>query len=323
MAGVNKVPVVVEVDDRDLAGCRSIAADLFVPDQAQASGFLWCCVPGGGMSRAYFDLEVPGETDSYSMARFAAERGHFVLTIDPPGVGGSDSPTDGYDLTPQRVAGVLDAVVSEMLDRLSLGQVSGVSPGPRLEAIGVGHSAGACLVACQQAWHRSFGAVALLGFSNSGLPSVLTDDEAACTDRPEALAAALPDLVRARFGMPLPEGTSAESDMLLVGARSSEAKAAAARAGSRLLGLVGLTCLVPGSIKPQLDQVDVPTFVAVGEHDIAGPTTALPGQLPACHDLTLVTLPGVGHNHNVTDSRLELWDRLVRWVMALPPARSP
>ncbi|HXA33237.1 MAG TPA: alpha/beta hydrolase [Acidimicrobiales bacterium] len=323
MAGVNKVPVVVDVADRAPAGCRSIAADLFVPDQATASGFLWCCVPGGGISRAYFDLEVPEAADSYSMARFAAERGHVVLTIDPPGVGGSDSPTDGYDLTPQRVAGVLDLVVSEMLDRLSRGQVPGVSPGPRLEAIGVGHSAGACLVACQQAWHRSFGALALLGFSNSGLPFVLTEDEAACTDRPEALVAALPDLVRARFGGPLPEGTSADSDMLLVGAHSSEAKAAAARASSRLLGLVGLTCLVPGSIKPQLDQVDVPTFVAVGEHDIAGPTSALPGQLPACHDLTLVTLPGVGHNHNVTDSRLELWDRLVRWVTALPHDRAP
>jgi pimeloyl-ACP methyl ester carboxylesterase len=323
MAGVTKVPVTVDVDDRALAGCRRVAADLFVPDQAHASAFVWCCVPGGGMSRAYFDLDVPGATDSYSMAKFAAERGHFVLTIDPPGVGESDAPTDGYDLTPQRVAGLLDVVVSEVLDRLSLGQVPGVSPGARLRAIGVGHSAGACLVACQQAWHRTFSAVALLGFSNSGLPSVLTDEEAAFTDRPEELVAALPELVRARFGLPLPEGSSAESDMLLVGAHSSEAKAAAARAGSRLLGLVGLTCLVPGSIQPQLDQVDVPTFTAVGEHDIAGPTAALPGQLPACRDLTLVMLPGVGHNHNVADARLELWDRLERWVASLPHDRSP
>ena len=92
MAGSDKVPMRVDLGERALAGSRHIAADLFVPDQVQRSSPVWCCVPGGGISRAYFDLEVPGATDPYSMARFAAERGHFVLTIDPPGVGGSDLP---------------------------------------------------------------------------------------------------------------------------------------------------------------------------------------------------------------------------------------
>jgi pimeloyl-ACP methyl ester carboxylesterase len=320
MVGAEKVPVTVDLGGGAPAGCGRIATDLFVPDQVRASPLLWCCVPGGGMSRAYFDLAVPGATDLYSMARFAAERGHYVLTIDPPGVGESDAPIDGYQLTPQCVADVLDLVVSDVLDRLSLGKVKGVPAGAHPTALGVGHSAGAFLVAYQQARHRTFGGLALLGFSNSGLPSVLTSEEAAFVGRPEELAAALPELVRARFGTPLPEGTSAESDMLLVGAHSSEAKAAAARAGSRLLALVGLTCLVPGSIRPELDRIDVPTFVAVGEHDIAGPAAALPGQLPACRDLTLLTLAGIGHNHNVTDSRLELWDRLERWATSLRPA---
>jgi pimeloyl-ACP methyl ester carboxylesterase len=218
------------------------------------------------------------------------------------------------------VADILDLVVSDVLGRLSLGEIPGVSPGIHLKALGVGHSAGAFLVACQQAHYRTFGALALLGFSNSGLPAVLTDEEAAFVDRPEELVAALPGLVRARFGTPLPEGTNTQSDVLLVGTQSNEAKAAVARARSRLLGMVGLACLVPGSIRPELHQIDVPTFVAVGEHDIAGPTSALPAQLPACRDLTLLTLPGVGHNHNMTDSRLELWDRLERWVLSLAPA---
>jgi pimeloyl-ACP methyl ester carboxylesterase len=319
MVGANKVPVTVDLERRALAGCRYMATDLFVPDQESPASLVWCCVPGGGISRAYFDLEVPGSDDVYSMARFAAERGHYVLTIDPPGVGESDSPTDGYELTPWVVADVLDLVVTEVLDMMAAGKVEGVSPGVHREALGVGHSAGGFLIACQQARHRRFRALALLGFSNSGLPAVLTEEEAAFVGRPEELAAALPDLVRARFGTPLPQGTSADSDMLLVGAHSNQAKAAAARAGSRLLGLVGLATLVPGSIKPELEQIDVPTFVALGEHDIAGPAAALPGQLPACRDLTLLTLAGIGHNHNVTDSRLELWDRLERWVLSLAP----
>ena len=323
MVGAHKVPMRVDLGERALAGCRHIATDLFVPDRAQGSPLVWCCVPGGGISRAYFDLDVPGATDPYSMARFGAERGHVVLTIDPPGVGESDLPTDGYELTPPAVADVLDLVVSDVLGQLSVGTVEGVAPGPGRAALGVGHSAGAMLVACQQARHRSFRALALLGFSNSGLPAVLTEEEAAFTGRPEELAAALPDLVEARFGGPLPQGSSADSDMLLIGTHSEAAKAAAARAGSRLLGMVGLTTLVPGSVQPQLDQIDVPTFVAVGEHDIAGPASALPGQLPACRDLTLLTLAGIGHNHNVTDARLQLWDRLERWATSLSMAGGP
>jgi pimeloyl-ACP methyl ester carboxylesterase len=271
------------------------------------------------MNRAYFDLQVSGTADLYSMARFAADRGHYVLTIDPPGVGESDAPTDGYDLTPGCVAEILDLVVLDVLSRLSLRELPGVSLGVHLKALGVGHSAGGLLVACQQAHYRTYSALALLGFSNSGLPAVLTDEEAAFVDRPEDLVAALPGLVRARFGTPLPEGTTAQLDMLLVGTHSDKARAAAAQASSRMLGLVGLACLVPGSIQPELQEIDIPTFVAVGEHDITGPASALPGQLPACRDLTLFTLPGVGHNHNMTDSRLELWDRLERWVLSLTP----
>jgi pimeloyl-ACP methyl ester carboxylesterase len=80
--------------------------------------------------------------------------------------------------------------------------------------------------------------------------------------------------------------------------------------------------LVPGSIQPELARVDVPTLVAVGEHDIAGTISVLPRQLPACHDLTLLTMAGTGHNHNWADSRLALWDRLVRWAGSLQP-REP
>jgi pimeloyl-ACP methyl ester carboxylesterase len=319
LAGVSKVPLMVDLGGRGPSGCRRIATDLFVPDEAHPSSVFWYCVPGGGISRAYFDLTIPGSDDLYSMAQFAAQRGHTVLTVDPPGVGESDSPDDGYELTPTAVADVLDLVVTDVLTAIGAGEVDGVPTVGFREVIGVGHSAGALLVACQQARHHNFGAVALLGFSGSGLPAVLTEEEAKFVDRPDELAAALPDLVRARFGTALPQGTSADSDMLLVGTTSNEAKAAAGRAGSRLLGLVGLTSLVPGSIQPELNQIDVPTLVAVGEHDIAGPASALPGQLPACQDLTLVTLAGIGHNHNVTESRLDLWDRLERWVRSLAP----
>jgi pimeloyl-ACP methyl ester carboxylesterase len=104
---------------------------------------------------------------------------------------------------------------------------------------------------------------------------------------------------------------------------ADQIEAAMAKADTRLLALVGMTALVPGSIRPELDQIDVPTLVALGEDDIAGDIAALPGQLPACRDLTLFVLAGAGHNHNVADTRLDLWRRVLRWIdsVALPNVR--
>ena len=92
-----KVTVTIDVSGHAPPGCRLVSADLFVPTEAEADQdrILWCCVPGGGMSRDYFDLDVAPAVGPYSMARFAAERGHVVLTIDPPGVGLSDLPDVG------------------------------------------------------------------------------------------------------------------------------------------------------------------------------------------------------------------------------------
>ena len=319
---MRKLTVTVDVTGHAPKGCRRVEVGLFIPTDFDAGAALWCCVPGGGMNRAYFDLDVPPAVGDYSMARFAADRGQVVLTIDPPGIGGSDAPDDGYQLTPRSLADTLDHVVAEVRNRLADGVLDGAPPISCAVTVGIGHSAGALLVACQQGRGRTYDAVALLGFSNRGLPSVLTPEEAAFTDRPEELAAGLADLVRARFGDPFPLLANPSTGIDAGSVHPAPLQAAFDRAGDRLLGLVGMAALVPGSIQRELARIDVPTLVAIGEHDIAGTIGALPRQLPACHDLTLLTLAGTGHNHNWADSRLALWDRLVGWVSSLQP-REP
>ena len=123
-----KVTVTIDVSGHAPRGCRVVSADLFVPTEVEADPILWCCVPGGGMSRDYFDLDVAASVGPYSMARFAAERGRMVLTIDPPGVGQSDLPDDGYELTPRAVADVLHFVVTDTIKRLAVGEIPGVVP---------------------------------------------------------------------------------------------------------------------------------------------------------------------------------------------------
>jgi pimeloyl-ACP methyl ester carboxylesterase len=314
MAGSRKITLSVDVTGTAPEGCDQVEVDLFLPAVPAPAPVFWCCVPGGGVTRSYFDLEVPPEAGQYSMARFIADRGMPVLIIDPPGVGGSDVPTDPYTLTPPAVAAVLDVVVTDVAARMAGGLFDGAAAIEPRMTVGVGHSAGGLLVACQQARHRSFDVVALLGFSDTGMIQVLTDQEKSFIGRPEDLLVALPDLVKARFGEPLPNRPYADLDNPLSTGPRGPVQEAEARAATNLLALVGLMAIIPGSMQPEMDQIDVATFAAVGDRDIAGDIGLLVGQLPQCNDLTLITLPGVGHNHNMSASRLTLWSRLVHWA---------
>ena len=317
--GVRRSRVSVDVTAVAPAGCKRIATDLFVPQTVRPTPLLWVCIPGGGMSRQYFDLDVASESGTFSMARYFAAGGDLVVTVDPPGVGASDTPDDGYTLTPRVVADVLAVAIDGLRADLGRGGLAaaGLSRVVPRAIIGLGHSAGALLVAFQQAHHHSYDVVALLGFSASGLPSVLSEDELRYAGHAERFSEDVKKLTRARFGDPLPEWSSRSAAELEPNGFATQVEGALAAASSRLLALVGMTAIVPGSVQPELDRLRIPIFAALGEHDLGGTLDVLPGQLPACGDLTLFLLEGAGHNHNVAVNRRLLWDRVVCWATSV------
>lgn len=316
---VRRCSVRVDVSTLAPAGCQRIAADLFVSQRVCSTPLLWVCVPGGGMSRRYFDLDVAGQNGTFSMARHLAAGGDLVVTIDPPGVGESDAPDDGYTLTPRVVADILAAALDGLGAELrsdAFAAAAGLCGVVPRAVVGLGHSAGALLVAFQQAHHHSYDVLALLGFSASGLPDVLNEDELRYAGHPEWLSEDVRNLARARFGEPLPEWSSSMGEFG-PHAVAAQVDMALAAASSRLLALVGMTAIVPGSVQPELDQLRVPIFAALGEYDLGGRLDVLSGQLPGCGDLTLFLLEGAGHNHNVAVNRRLLWDRVARWAASV------
>jgi len=284
------------------AGASTVVVDLVLPDDPPVA--VACCFPGGGMSRRYWDLWSP-ELPGYSMARFLAGAGVAVMAVDHLGIGESSRPFDAYTLTPAVLADVNARVCSVVAAPLGV------------PMIGVAHSMGGLLAVHQQARYRSFAALALLGFSGSGLPGVLTESEMAFAGRPVELAAALPGLVEARFGSPLPVSMTASSDFLIAGVSVAPARALLAGAATALLALAGLTAMIPGVSAAELRALEVPVFVGLGERDIAGPACDLPAQLPGCRDITLYVLAGSGHNHVIADNRAELWARLAAWARSV------
>lgn len=307
------------------SGVERLVADVFLPDPSglREAPVVMVCVPGGGMSRRYFDLRVPDELGCYSMARHLAAAGNVVVTIDPPGVGDSDHPIDGYSLTPAVVADVVACATSSILDRLRIGAVSDEFPAcSDLVPCGLGHSAGGLLTVVQQARHHSYRALVLLGFEGGGLVDILTDDERRYLDDPDGLSEVIASLAAARFNDPLPVGTSATSSFLIRGDPPAPVKAAIADAGSALLAVVGLACLVRGSVSKELSSIDVPVFLGTGEFDITGFPHAIPRQFPGSQDVTVFVLPNAGHNHNVAGSRVVLWDRIAGWAESLAAVSS-
>ncbi|RBY84328.1 hypothetical protein DQ240_14475 [Blastococcus sp. TF02A-26] len=298
----------ITVDVRDVAppGGECVVVDVFAPPPGPPpTGLLWWLLPGGGMSRRYWDL--PG----HSVARYLADRGHVAVTVDHLGVGESSVPDDPYLLTPHLVADVN----AHVLQRLRDGDLP-----PTRAVVGCGHSAGAGLLVHQQARHGGCDAVALLGYGGRGMPEVLDPAAAAYADDPDGLRAALPGLVRDRFGTPLPDldrrhGRDHTAD--------DGVKGALARASAPLLGLVGLASMVPGSARDEIAALDVPVLLAHGDRDIGAPLAEVAPEFAHTGDLTLYRLADSGHHSVVSPNHSLLLERLVAWAGSVLARGAP
>jgi len=318
-------PVRIEVDVTAVApaGATVEVGDLFLPAAApERSGSaapvaLVVCLPGGGMTRRWFDLpaDLPGQ---WSLARHLAdEMGLAVLTLDHLGVGESPPPDDPYTLIPKVVAAVHHHVVVAVVEGLRAGTlVAGLGPVEVGPVVGCGHSMGAMIVVQQQARHHSYDGLALLGFGGAGLPEHLNDQERGYAGDHDELELALPALVAARFGGALVP-TSREARDRPAGAPPTRGDLLGHATGA-LLTLGGLTSMIPGTSDREMAAVDVPVLAVVGERDIVQDFDRLPDLFSATPELTELVLPGSGHNHVIAVERMVLFDELGRWATTLP-----
>lgn len=289
-------------------GVETLVADLFVPAGVGAAPLV-VCVPGGGMDRRYFDLPagLPGQ---WSMARHLADQFAIaVAVVDHPGIGESSVPDDPYTLNPRVVAAIEHGALSELVAH-SFDMFEPV------RLIGLGHSMGGLLVTHAQWRHRSFDALALLGFGGAGLPEHLTRAETSYAGDYDRLEPVLAELVRERFGTALVPASTSSSDTLNLGAVDG-ARQLLATSGAPLLALCGLASMIPGTSDAALASIEVPVFLAVGEHDITGPVEDLAARLTSASSIETFVLPGAGHNHVIAANRIDLWDALGTWVLGL------
>jgi alpha-beta hydrolase superfamily lysophospholipase len=303
----------------NLAGLH-VAADLFVPRGEIVHPAVFCCLSGGGVSRAYWDLSVSGD-QTYSFARWMAGHGFPVITVDHLGTGESLLPADMPAPLLGQVVAANDAAFRALCTELRLGG-TGADPILGLHPVGVGHSMGATLTIRQQAAHCTYDAVALLGFDMAGLPEQLPSDVLAASADGPPEDHKLAELTQRMFGTAyawLPGSGTARPGFHDERVSNGVHRAVDATA-TRLLGAGGLLSMLPGNVATDAAWLTVPILVLNGERDpLISRGRADAAQYPAAAKFTSRVIADAGHNHNISASRLRFWEDLRHWAESVIP----
>ena len=304
-----------QLDLRPEVDGQALGLSLWLPPASAQVDTLFFCLPGGHMTRGYFDLRAP-DNDSHSFARAMAAQGFAVAAMDHPGIGDNDDGRDVYAHTPESLADAAAAACQWLCEGLRAGTLEqGVPAMPALQSIGLGHSMGAMNTVLAQQRHGPHAAVAVLGFSTRGLPEYVPDAVQPLLADREALKAQRVELARAMFAA-MGEGNGRGGDNDIYGRDGAEADGVRALAGcrARLLPVPAFCSMLPDNIGPEAARIDVPVFIGLGSRDMAGPPHQVPAAFSGSGDLTLQVLPATGHSHFLFPSRAGLFRRLAHWA---------
>lgn len=296
-----------------------ISAEILIPVTAPAAADLTvlCCTPGGGCTGRYFDLGEPQA--GFSFARYAVAAGFGCVLIDNLATGLSTPGADPW-VSPQSVA----RANAEGFLRATQDLGTLLTWSAAITTVGVGHSMGAMLTLMAQAMIGQHAAVACLGFTPAGLPSVLSPEELrVAAARPVPLDT-LESLARRRFAVrsaPVQSESAAEPFPFNLAGTDRVGLKALAAVSTNLLPLPGYLSLLPGNVTDYICEITVPVFLGGGDHEPWHKAAELVPAFEKSNDISFYTLVDAAHNHNVAATRELLWRRLLEWAAVVTTDR--
>src|SRR5581483_11986211 len=195
------------------------------------------------------------------------------------GVGDSSQP-DTFELCYERLAAANHATATEVLSRLGAGD--GLPKVRVGAAVGIGQSMGGCLLTVQQGNHRTFDAVALLGWSGIETNFPARDGSRLRFPMPprgtdlrpiaaQVLGVVAPDPDHYRFCFHWDDEDPAlmEADLASYRPFTDVTRGDATTPwGSASVPACAVTMMTPGSVAAEAAAIDVPVLVACGERDV-------------------------------------------------------
>lgn len=281
-----------------------IAAWVFLPDALPERPTVISLQSGGTYDRRYFHIDVPGRTD-YSCAEYLRARGHVVILTDYLGIGASGRAKDQMLADRQVCAVANHAALSQIYAGLRDGTVSPGFPAlPQFCKAGGGHSMGGFQTITQQAAHRTYDLCLILGYTAFGVQ--LTVGGQMVSADPGKLDPTQPDyslrdraFLRSTFHWEnVPDDVIAVDDSLLV----------------EVPYVLSMQSITEGIVRDDAAAIEVPVYINLGERDVSPDPHAEPGFYRASKDITLHILPRSGHCQNFAETRIEMFDRIDRWV---------
>jgi pimeloyl-ACP methyl ester carboxylesterase len=279
--------------------------------------------PGGGYGRRYYDLEISGHV-GYSQAEHHAQRGWLVVAVDHLGVGDSSLP-DPALLSFEVLAAANDAAVRAVLDRLASGSLAPglASFSDRPFVVGAGQSMGGCLSIVAQARHRTFDALAVLGFSavHTALPTSDGGWQGSEVARGEVgdLATTTAELqARAIFQYAFHlEDVPADIRSADIDTYPLRRDGVVPSWASATMPSSALSMVTPGVVADEAAAIDVPVLTIAGERDVVSDLHAEPAAYRGSRDVTAAMQPGSAHMHNFATTRRWIWKRLHGWAESI------
>lgn len=309
------IPLSLDVTDNltpeITAGERlSIATWIFLP-KPENLGELPSVVTllnGGTYDKRYFHVEIPGHP-GYSMAEHLCNKGHIVILADHLGIGESSRSPNQMAVTRQVAAAANHAAVEQIYDRLRTGDLDPSFPAiPDFLKVGGGHSMGGFQSITQQAKHKTYDRLLVLGYTAIGVH--LTIDGQLVSAHPGELDLTQPDYgrrdrstLRQTFHWEdVPDAVLAADDALLVDVPY----------------VLSTQSITKGIVSEDAGRIDIPVYINLGERDVSPDPYAEPSYYKKSKDITLHILPRSGHCQNFASTRHEMWDRIDLWIKSIP-----
>jgi pimeloyl-ACP methyl ester carboxylesterase len=178
---------------------------------------------------------------------------------------------------------------------------------------------GGYLAMRQQATHRSYDALAILGTTNFHVEPL---------DLPDELVQAAAKGADARRAL-VEQGMAAMPDRYFDGDRgpllpwfhladvAPQVLEVDAQTAVGVCRLAAAEASVPGITRDDAAVIDVPVLLAYGDVDVSPAPHDEPSVFVSSRDVTLVVLAGSGHCHNMAPTRHLLWERILSWHQAV------
>lgn len=309
------------------SGVGQIAVTVFWPEVIVGQPVVIFAFPGGGYARGYFDLQFAAH-EGYSQAAHHIARGFILVAVDHLGVGASTIEVND-ELRIEDIADANHQAVTQVLQRFKAGTVAaGLPPITPSRVVGTGQSMGGGVTIIMQGRHRTFDAIAPMGYSavhtslpqrDPGLRELGKSIFASFTrDTPNSLlsvpatAREMPDFLYPFFFEDVPADI-VEAD---VGGgypmRRNIPPWGSATVPRCVVGMMGR-----GYVAPEAASIDVPVFMGFGERDVAETPVQEAGMFPQSRDVTIFVVPRMAHMHNFASTRRQLWDRSADWIDAV------